>query len=671
MEVEADQGVRVAVPRPVYQCYTYQTPSALISRVKKGVRVQVSFGKSKTHAFVMDEPKPLSPELKAIPLKEILEVLDEDPVFPSDVFELCQWASEYYATPLGEVLEQAYAQGHVSKEFKRPAKAPQLSYAKVPRLSLNDEQNAAVEGIWKLGQQPSSLKVALLHGVTGSGKTEVYLELIERTLNQGQSVLVLVPEIALTSQLHRRFEEGLGVAVGLWHSAVSAGKRRDQLQAIKTGGLKVIVGARSAIFTPLPRLGLIVVDEEHDPTYKQEDRLGYQARDLAVVRAKLCGAIAVLGSATPSYETLERVRQGRYSSFQLTQRVAQSKLPEIRLVDLTEEPPVENIQATLAQKTLSQIQQTLARGEQVILYLNRRGFAAFLLCADCKHVEECTFCSSALTFHKRDRQLKCHTCGLRRPVPESCPKCSGFELKPIGAGTESLEEELPRLLPEVKLLRLDRDQITSTGRLQAILDAFRKQEANLLLGTQMIVKGHDFPRVTLVVVLLADGLFRWPDFRAHERAIQVLKQVAGRAGRGGALGQVWIQTYDVDHPVLKVMDGREPEAELMEAERSLRRELGYPPFGRLVRLRVEHEQAGVAQKQALEVAQSLRSWASLGVQILGPCEAFLGKLGGIYRWDLLIKSKTIEDLQKLLHAGREFAAERKFRLIVDVDPYGI
>jgi primosomal protein N' (replication factor Y) len=681
--------VSVAVPRPLDCLFTYKIPEALRSRAEVGSWVKVPFGKSVTHAFVVEAPKPLSQlpaGLSADSLKEVLEVAEDGSVFTDDVFQLCRWAHEYYQAPLGEVLHSAAPPAALGlKSAKRSPRAlsrkeeGQLAQNQANLPPLTQDQQEALAKLEEARVASSPLKVSLLHGVTGSGKTELYIELARRTLAEGKSALILVPEIALTSQLHQRFEHGLGVTVGLWHSAMSDGRRRDVGAAIRSGALRVVVGARSAVFAPLKDLGLIVIDEEHDPSYKQEDRVRYHARDLAIVRAKLSGAYVVLGSATPSLETRERVREGRYSVAHLPRRIAQGGLPSIELVDLFEEEKVEGTQAVLATRTVLAIQETLKSGGQVMIYLNRRGFASFLLCKDCGEVPECPNCSISLTVHKKIVKLRCHVCGYHEQIPDLCPKCQCLDLLPVGAGTESLEEELPRLLkeipggPEFKPLRLDRDQITSATRLDKVLKDFRDGKANVLLGTQMLVKGHDFPNVRLVVVILADAHFRWPDFRSPERALQVLKQVAGRAGRGDSTGRVLIQTYDPDHPVLQVVTGALDEDAFLENERELRQALHYPPFGRLARLRFESASREEARQRSEVVAKALteyfkgQEWPT----IMGPSEAFLERAKGIYRWDLLIKSVDIERLRRSVLLSREFCAQRKWQVLVDIDPYGV
>ncbi len=667
------QILSVAVPRPLDGLLTYRLPEKLQGQVEVGSWVRVPLGRGTTHAFVVEAPKPLTDAALDFPveaLKDVLEVGSRTPIFTEDVLALCKWAHEYYRAPLGEVLHCAAPPAALGLKSKG-ANARKISEftGTLRAISLTEAQKKAFDQLDAL-RASGSHQVALLHGVTGSGKTELYIELAKRALAEGKGVLLLVPEIALTSQLHRRFEEGLGVPVGQWHSAVADGKRRDQLAALLSGEIRVVVGARSAVFAPVPNLGLIVVDEEHDPTYKQEDRFRYNARDMAVVRAKIRGCMAVLGSATPSMETRERVREGKYAVAHLDQRIAAGGLPKIDIVDLCEEERVEGTQAPLAKRTVDAIRETIAAGGQAIVFLNRRGFAAFLVCSDCGHVKDCPNCSISLTMHKRKAKLCCHVCGHAELIPDFCEKCQGVELEPVGAGTESLEEQLPGLIPEAKTLRLDRDQVTSATRLEAILADFRAGKANILLGTQMLAKGHDFPGVTLVVVILADGLFRWPDFRAPERAFQILKQVSGRAGRGDKAGRVLIQTFQRSHPVIQTIEDPSFEKSFLEAERELRKELHYPPFGRMARIRFESPDQPTAQARATGLAQVLGQVGG-NVEILGPSEAFLERAKGIFRWDLLLRAVAVQDLQRAISISKNHCAAQEWPFLVDVDPNGV
>ena len=668
----------VAVPRPLDGLFTYSVRSPLAETIQAGSVVRVPFGKSTLSAVVIEAPKAISElpaELKGVTLRSVLEGTAHEFVLPEDVLALCKWAQDYYKAPPGEILGSAVSLEMLKAKGKRKEKEkPPKVFPPVVLPTLTDEQETALSQLetWRkatlAGRPEKNSHVALLHGVTGSGKTELYIELARRTLAEGKSVIVLVPEIALTPQLHERFERGLGMSVGLWHSAVAAGERRRLWLGVRKGEIRVVVGARSAVFAPVQDLGLVVVDEEHDASYKQEDRARYNARDLAVVRGKMAKAFVVLGSATPSLETLYRVEEGRYHFAELKQRAIGGGMPQIEIVDLCVEERVENIRATFAKRTLDEIQKTLDDGKRVIIFLNRRGFASFLVCEDCGESPTCPNCSVSLTAHRRGTHLRCHVCGFHQKTPDLCPKCQGLTLAPVGAGTESLEEELPLLIKGMIPVRLDRDQVTSATRLKKTLDTFRKGEANVLLGTQMLVKGHDFPEVTLVVVVLADALFRWPDFRAAERALQLLTQVSGRAGRGDAPGRVLIQTFAPDHPVLQVVRGDKPVRGFLDEELELRKVLSYPPFGRLARLRLEATEQRDAQQRAQSVAQVLSGG---GVEILGPSEALLEKAKGKFRWDILIKAGEIGALHGAVQAAKRLCQERKWPLVVDVDPYSV
>lgn len=670
--------ITVAVPRPVRSdsggLFSYKIPEPLVSTVEKGSIVSVPFGKSKTHAFVVEKPKPAqewTADFSFDRLREVENIVQSgsdllgNEFFRPEIFRLCEWASQYYQAPLGEVMSCAIPKailGQRKRKSKSPPNTDQLVRAPAETIHLNEEQIDAVEGIAQDFSHP-----ALLEGVTGSGKTEVYLELTEKMLKQEKGVLILVPEIALTPQILDRFNQRFPNQIAMWHSALAVGQRRDLMVSVLKREKRIVIGARSAIFAPVPDLGLIIVDEEHDVSYKQEDRVRYQARDLAFVRASSERLGLVLGSATPSLETLQKVESGKVRRFLLTKQATQFEKSEIKIVSLLENERVENVETPLAQETLSTMQAVLEEGHQILVLLNRKGFAHFLMCPDCRWVAQCENCSLSMTVHQRGRMLRCHTCGDERATPHTCPKCFGNALDAVGCGTERLEEELKTLFPNVTSLRLDRDQVTSQTRLEKILTDFRDRKAQILFGTQMLTKGHDFPGVKLVVVILADGYFRFPDFRSTERAVQSLLQVSGRAGRHLEKGLVLIQTFDPFHPVLEVVKGNLSLTEWRAQEMSQRSAALYPPAVRICKIRMEHKEEDKALAQIQEMADEMAR-AFPQITLVGPSEAFIPRVKGWFRADLLVKSSQASVLRSASQFCRELGNRKKWQCIVDIDP---
>ncbi len=574
-----------------------------------------------------------------------------------------------------ETLKKLAARGLVQLEAeeRKPGVREGLQQGRPERLTA--EQDAAV-GALTASLDAGGFAPFLLHGVTGSGKTEVYLRAAEHALARGKGCLILVPEIALTPQLVGRVRSRFGTSVAVLHSALKDRVRLRAWQGLRAGEVRLAVGVRSAVFAPVPELGLVVVDEEHDPSFKQEEKLRYQARDLAVVRARNAGATVVLGSATPSLETLENVQRGRYRRLTLKSRVDDRPMPRVELVDLRlvrprqptpapEEPPI------LAPVLLSAMEETLSRGQQVILFINRRGHSTFLVCEVCGLSVRCRDCDVCLTHHLSQRRVVCHYCGAAGPLPEACGDCGGALLK-LGIGTERVEAEVAERFPTARVARLDRDAAGNAERLTELLASFARREVDILVGTQMVAKGHDFPGVTLVCVVLADTSLALPDFRAAERTFHLLTQVAGRAGRGKDPGRVLVQSYNPEaEPVQRTLhhdfDG------FAAQELAWRRSLAYPPLTRMAAVRLEGEHpeqtARVARFIGEQVARRLPP-ASLGVRMLGPAPAPIARIKGKTRWQLLLKGPTHAALAPLL-ARVEACVEQvpsSVKVVIDVDP---
>lgn len=536
--------------------------------------------------------------------------------------------------------------------------------------SLTPDQSAALCKIEE-GIESGLFRPFLLFGVTGSGKTEVYLRAIDAVLKKSKRALVLVPEIALTPQLARRFLRRLGGGVALFHSGLTRSQRLDEWRRIRSGKVTVVIAARSGIFVPLEDLGLIVVDEEHDPSYKQEDSCPYNARDMALARAKLEGACVIVGSATPSFETFVNAARGRITRLDLPTRHHGGKLPEVELVDLKTTKAHEKKGAFLTPMLTKAVEQALSRKEQVVLFLNRRGFDTFAQCRSCGHVFKCPNCDISVTHHKRARALRCHLCGYSQAAPPLCPQCAGGQLFFGGVGTQKVEEELAAIFPEARIERLDRDSTRRRDDLEGILDRFRNKEIDILTGTQMIVKGHDFPGISLVGVLCGDLSLHFPDFRAAERTFQMITQVAGRTGRGSDSGHVILQTFDPKHEAIKHAAEHAYEA-FFESDSLLRRELLYPPFGHLILVRVEGNSEKRVEKKAIQIGRASRliKGDSRDVMILGPAPAPRKKVVGRFRWQLLFKAASRAPVRELVRALMEegHLKGHGLRIMVDVDP---
>ena len=587
----------------------------------------------------------------------------------------------------GEILKYVKEKGEISyselsKRFKSPSKSIQSLQAlgflslfrrevcrdfsvrselkPYPKPEPTSNQEAILSEILK-GIHSKRFSPFLIYGVTGSGKTEIYIRAIEEVLIQGQEAIVLVPEISLTPQLLSRFIDRFGGNLALLHSGLGRGERYDQWRRIWKGEVKIAMGARSAIFAPFRNVGIIIVDEEHDPSYKQEEKLKYHARDVAVVRAKQVEATLLLGSATPSLESFYNAEKGKFRLLNLPERIEGKPLPRVEVVDVKKEAGL------LSEKVRTALQKNIEDKKQSLLFLNRRGFANFILCPDCGHTFKCPNCSVTLTYHLRDRTLQCHYCDYRIKAPGDCPKCQGHRLQGMGIGTERLEQEIRLLFPETQVGRMDHD---TTSRRRSHLQILKRLESgsiDILIGTQMIVKGHDFPNVTFVGVVSADTSLHFPDFRSSERTFQLLTQVAGRAGRGDVFGEAVIQTFNPDHySILRAKD--HDYIGFYQEEIQFRKALEYPPFSRLINFRMvgnSERRTKAAAEEMGRIGQSLlKKGYGRGIEILGPSTAPFAKMRGKFRWQMLAKGKS----HQLLH---RFAKELAFRMEVQLKGKGV
>lgn len=708
VDVVVDRVVQ-ALDRP----FTYWVPEELADQVDLGYRVRVPLGRDVVWGIIVAQ----SNREETTGLKPVLAVPDAFPVLTPKLIPLAHWLSERYLCYLpqairamvpksvrsgqsqgvrgrtvwyrtvkpregrasqkqslylwlaahqpvsrqavlaafpqaGPLLRQLIREGVVAEGSAPPAGVP----GSAP-YSLTADQQHVVDTIWAGRDRPW-----LLQGVTGSGKTEVYLHLLSRMIGQGRQGLVLLPEISLTPQTVARFRDRFGSRVGVWHSGLSDGERRDTWHAVREGRMTVIVGARSAVFLPFPDLGLVVLDEEHEPSYKQEEHPRYHTREVALWRGRHEGALVVLGTATPALETLHQAHQGELGWTTLPRRVAGWRLPTVEVVDMRQELR-ENHRHIFSRSLLAAIDQTLARQEQVVLFLNRRGYSTFVLCRSCGQAVECPDCAVTMTYHQDSEKLVCHYCQRQQPVPTRCPECGSDKIRYFGAGTERVQAEVEHRWPGVRVLRADRDVLHTRDQYDRLYQAFLQGEADVLVGTQMIAKGLDFPRVSLVGIVAADSALNLPDFRSAERTFQLLVQAAGRAGRSERGGRVIIQTYNPEHYALTFAAQQNMEG-FYQAEVLLREELGYPPFTELWLLEWVGPSEAVVQYAARIAVEWLRE--RLKAPVLGPAPAPIARLRGQYRYHALIKSPNGEDVTELL---RELPRPDPVSLTVTRDPY--
>ncbi len=806
--------VTVAVPLPVEKTFSYIMPQGLTPMVRIGCRVLVPFKNRKIEAYVLDI------HTKTIPgqdLKEVIEVIDQEPLFPESMVPFFRWISDYYVFPMGQVIERCLPGGlkrtsvktatvtekgtevfennqikgeereilawilanknkpipwprsklerlirnewimleesmsrpktgplmrkfvriknntlsksrlteivdtlraknefeflqrileagqivatNLAKEFPNSAYLIKkwvhkgiLEYFDAPVyrsptgiilpiqekiLELSTHQKMAVQKISSLIER-GGFSVCLLYGVTGSGKTEVYINAVQQTIANGKQAIIMVPEIALAMYMEAVIRARLKHRVAVYHSGMAPGQRYDQWVKMARGEIDLVIGARSAVFAPLPRLGLIVVDEEHDSSYKQDSSPRYQGRDCAVVRGKMEEALVILGSGTPSVQSFFNCQSGRYTLISMPERVEKRQFPSIELIDLRNQGTKDKTGLLLSPRLIESIGQTLEKGKQIILFLNRRGFYRFFLCQSCGKSVQCPNCEVSLIYHQDPGMLKCHYCGYHCSPVSKCPTCGNEGLKSYGFGTERLEGELGALFPEAKIARMDTDTIRQKGSIGKILKDFADKKIDILVGTQMITKGYDFPHVTLVGVVAADFSLGFPDFRAGERTFQLLSQVSGRAGRGKHRGRVLIQAFNPDHYAISAAVSNN-YLDFYNKEISLRKQLGYPPFKHLISMRLQGNSIEDTAMAAIRMGEKLRNTISnwperkQDIHVLGPVEAAIPKLKGKYRWQILLKVVSPAMVQELLKEAKKISnslfKEKGVQLVIDVDPY--
>ncbi len=805
--------INVAVILPVMKSYTYEIPKPLKSVCQIGMRVLVPFGTRRVTGYIISGQK----SDNGFKLKKVLEVLDEDPLFPQSEMAFFKWISDYYLYPLGEVIKAALPSGldrhdvscvfvtkkgqkeknsgkltqkehqiiewvlqkesctlkqlkkaqpntsidalirqmerkdliaisavlkkegvNIKKEkFILPAKhplktirmsekrkmilsvvkqkkeisltglrkhiptAPALinplaaaGYIKIVQRQvfrdplgdpvdpdtpppLTDEQQTVVRQVQKKSKK--GFCPYLLSGITGSGKTEVYMQLVWDVMEKGKNVIVLVPEISLISQTERRFRARFGDKIAVIHSALTRGELLDQWRKIALKKVRIVIGARSAIFAPFEDVGLIVVDEEHDTSYKQESGLRYNARDLAVVRAKFNDCPVILGSATPSVQSYQNVVLKRFEELKLKTRINQHPLPKITLVDLKKYKDVRGYDRIITPELSKEIRTCLEKGNQALIFLNRRGFATFPVCKNCGESLSCKYCDITMTLHKGLNVYQCHLCGSTRPLNTKCPSCKSSNIKPLGFGTEKVESMLKMMFPDARLSRLDQDSTSRKGATIKILKSIRNKNVDIIVGTQMLAKGHDFPSITLVGIICADLSLSLPDFRAGERTFQLLAQVAGRAGRGETPGKVIMQTYNPEHFIIEA-SRHQDFIKFFRNEAPFRKALMYPPFTRMIQLKISGNDLKKVKMLSSNIMKILKMKLErvenqkYMVEILGPIESPIQKISSKFRWQILIKSPSSALINKLVKSMMEDPAldiKSGLRLIVDVDPYSL
>jgi primosomal protein N' (replication factor Y) len=661
------------------EAFSYLVPSELQQTIKVGSLVLAPFKRAEKTGIVValdSDFLPTHPPLtkggrrggekdlkKSVSLKQVKSLLDDEPLVSASLLKLLNWIGQYYMSTTGLALKNAIPSTLFSS---RKSGKQRVTYGEdikaYKKLNLTAEQRKALEQI-----NEEDKGTFLLHGVTGSGKTEVYIRAIQ-SLPEEKQAIVLVPEIALTAQIIDRFRSAFGKRVVFFHSGLSAGERLSQWQTMRRDEAKVVIGVRSAVFAPFQNLGLIVIDEEQEASYKQFEGLRYSARDVALARAKIEGTKIILGSATPSMEAYHSAVNGKIRYLELTQRLDNKTLPHVEVIDMTNE---EKETFSFSKKLIDVVRKNHDKGYQSLLMLNRRGYSPFPICSDCGHTYKCPACSITLTYHKKTSTLNCHYCGSYLLPDDVCPECKGSRIKFLGTGTQKIEEELHDLLPELSYERMDRDTTRKKLSHYRMIKKMEERKIDILLGTQMIAKGHDFPDVTVSAVVSADVALNLPDFRSSERAFQLFTQLAGRSGRGGVAGKAYIQTYEPDQYIFDHVKKHDYKG-FYESEIEMRKELSYPPFSRLIRIILSFRKKSDGEKITKTIAGRVNRINLKGIEILGPSPAPIEKVRYLWRWHMILKGKNAKSLRQAASLVLERISDMKeVKIDIDVDPLNL
>lgn len=659
-----DQVINVAVNYPLYQTFKYSVPNK-IGKVNIGERVLVPFGKKTIVGIVVKREKQVNKDKINYILKPIIDIIDDHPVVNLEIMKICTWASDYYEYPLGQVIF-----GALPSQLKQGVPITNVTIfenqhkkltAEKLEINLNNEQNSIFK---KILRNTDSFSTSLIHGITGSGKTEVYVKLAQEVIRKKKQVLIIVPEINLTPQTITRFEMYIDENIQSYHSAHTLKEKMTTWLNVKNKKLDIVIGTRSSIFLPFKSLGLIIIDEEHDSSLKQQEKFRYHARDLSIMRAKSLNIPIVIGSATPSFESLHNTLLEKFKKYNLTKRYYKTDLPKITLVDLTKDLPQDGISKFLKEN----IANTLSKKQQILLYIGRRGFSHALTCLECRWISKCKICESFMTYHKNQKLLKCHHCGNKQSISTNPGKCEKCSLIPVGFGTQRIEDKIKELFPDARVGRIDSDAISSLKKLRDFINRAKNNEVDILIGTQMIVKGHDFPNVSLVGIIDIDsGLFNL-DFRGLERTAQLITQVAGRSGRKNEGGHVIIQTRTPKHPLLDILLSKGYEDFAMKNLND-RKKANLPPYTHLCLVRMSSSKKITAFNFLDEIKCLFSEQKS--IFFLGPADAPIPKKNNMYVHQLIVGSKNRTVLRKITQEIRQYITKKKpynIKWSIDVDP---